>query len=51
VKCPAGLYLSDEPLTRGQAMGFFSKDIETLDDLFVHTLQDIHYAEKKPCLR
>ena len=28
-------------------MGLFSKDIETLDDLFVHTLQDIYYAEKQ----
>ncbi len=28
-------------------MGLFTKDIETLDDLFVHTLQDIYYAEKK----
>ena len=26
-------------------MGFFSKDIRTMDDLFVHTLQDIYYAE------
>ena len=26
-------------------MGFFSKDIETMDDLFVHTLRDIYYAE------
>lgn len=26
---------------------FFSKDIKTLDDLFVHTLQDIYYAEKQ----
>jgi ferritin-like metal-binding protein YciE len=26
-------------------MGFFSKDIQTMDDLFVHTLQDIYYAE------
>jgi ferritin-like metal-binding protein YciE len=26
-------------------MGFFSKDIKTLDDLFVHTLRDIYYAE------
>jgi ferritin-like metal-binding protein YciE len=25
----------------------FSKDIETLDDLFVHTLQDIYYAENQ----
>jgi ferritin-like metal-binding protein YciE len=28
-------------------MGFFSKDIRTMDDLFVHTLQDIYYAEKQ----
>ena len=28
-------------------MGFFSKDISTLDDLFVHTLRDIYYAEKQ----
>jgi ferritin-like metal-binding protein YciE len=28
-------------------MGFFSKDIKTLGDLFVHTLRDIYYAEKK----
>src|SRR3954465_5267434 len=29
------------------AMGLFSKEIETLDDLFVHTLQDIYYAENQ----
>jgi ferritin-like metal-binding protein YciE len=28
-------------------MGFFSKDIKTIDDLFVHTLRDIYYAEKQ----
>jgi len=28
-------------------MGFFSADIKTLDDLFVHTLQDIYYAENR----
>ena len=28
-------------------MGFFTKDIQTLDDLFVHTLRDIYYAEKQ----
>jgi ferritin-like metal-binding protein YciE len=26
-------------------MGLFSADIETMDDLFVHQLQDIYYAE------
>jgi ferritin-like metal-binding protein YciE len=28
-------------------MGFFSNDIKKLDDLFVHTLRDIYYAEKQ----
>jgi len=28
-------------------MGFFTKDIKTLNDLFVHTLQDIYYAEQQ----
>ncbi len=28
-------------------MGLFSKDIQTMDDLFVHQLQDIYYAENK----
>ena len=26
-------------------MGWFSPDIMTMDDLFLHTLQDIYYAE------
>ncbi|WP_038368914.1 ferritin-like domain-containing protein [Bosea sp. UNC402CLCol] len=26
-------------------MGWFSKDIATMDDLFVHTLRDVYYAE------
>jgi ferritin-like metal-binding protein YciE len=32
---------------KAKTMGFFSKDIKTLDDLFVHTLRDIYYAEKQ----
>jgi ferritin-like metal-binding protein YciE len=28
-------------------MGLFSKDIKTLDDLFVHQLRDIYYVEKQ----
>jgi ferritin-like metal-binding protein YciE len=28
-------------------MGLLSKPIKTLDDLFVHTLQDVYYAEEK----
>jgi ferritin-like metal-binding protein YciE len=29
------------------AMGLFSKDIKNMNDLFVHTLRDIYYAEKQ----
>ena len=29
------------------AMGFFSKDIKNMDDLFVHTLRDMYYAENQ----
>jgi hypothetical protein len=32
---------------QGRHMGIFSKDIETMDDLFVHTLRDIYYAENQ----
>ena len=32
---------------RANAMGFFSRDIQTLDDLFVQTLRDSYYAEQK----
>jgi ferritin-like metal-binding protein YciE len=28
-------------------MGIFSKDIKTFDDLFVHTLRDMYYAENQ----
>ena len=28
-------------------MGLFSKDIKTMDDLFLHGLQDIYYAENQ----
>ena len=28
-------------------MGLFSKDIHSMDDLFVHMLRDIYYAEKQ----
>jgi ferritin-like metal-binding protein YciE len=32
---------------RIRAMGLFTKDIRTMNDLFVHQLQDIYYAEKQ----
>ena len=28
-------------------MGLFTKDIKTMDDLFLHTLQDVYYAENQ----
>ena len=28
-------------------MGLFTKDIKTMDDLFIHQLKDIYYAEKQ----
>jgi ferritin-like metal-binding protein YciE len=28
-------------------MGLFSKDIQNMDDLYLHTLQDVYYAEKR----
>jgi len=28
-------------------MGIFTKDIKSMDDLFLHNLQDIYYAERK----
>ena len=28
-------------------MGLFTKDIKSMDDLFLHTLKDIYYAENK----
>jgi ferritin-like metal-binding protein YciE len=31
----------------GTAMGLFSRDIHSMDELFVHTLRDIYYAEKQ----
>src|SRR3954470_16090861 len=28
-------------------MGLFTKDIASMDDLFLHVLQDVYYAEKQ----
>src|ERR671936_495666 len=37
-----------EHLSEGrETMGLLTKPIKTLDDLFVHTLQDVYYAEQK----
>jgi ferritin-like metal-binding protein YciE len=35
------------PNQRTPHMGLFTKDIKTMNDLFVHQLQDIYYAEKQ----
>jgi ferritin-like metal-binding protein YciE len=42
---PAALWCSLNKRTC--AMGLFTKDIKTMNDLFVHQLQDIYYAEKQ----
>src|ERR1700754_2584618 len=39
--------LSCSSRRRTRAMGLFTKDIKTMNDLFVHQLQDIYYAEKQ----
>ena len=28
-------------------MGLFTRDIKTMNDLFMHQLQDVYYAEKQ----
>jgi ferritin-like metal-binding protein YciE len=43
----AGYGLRGDHLALENIMGFLSKPIKTLDDLFVHTLQDMYYAEQK----
>jgi ferritin-like metal-binding protein YciE len=32
---------------RSTGMGLFSKDIKSMEDLFLHTLQDVYYAENQ----
>jgi ferritin-like metal-binding protein YciE len=39
--------INNKQRLRRDRMGFFSKDIKTMDDLFVHALRDIYYAEKQ----
>jgi ferritin-like metal-binding protein YciE len=39
--------IQQNSVRKGRKMGFFSKDIKSMDDLFVHTLRDIYYAEKQ----
>jgi ferritin-like metal-binding protein YciE len=38
---------SPTPAKGVRVMGFFSKDIKSMEDLFVHTLRDIYYAENQ----
>src|SRR6516164_11304769 len=35
------------PEQRNRVMGLFTREIKNLNDLFVHQLQDIYYAEKQ----
>jgi len=43
-KGPRSLFPRPEGVRK---MGLFTKDIKTMNDLFVHQLQDIYYAEKQ----
>jgi len=36
-----------KPNSGSEAMGIFTKDIQTMEDLFLHSLQDIYYAENQ----
>jgi ferritin-like metal-binding protein YciE len=38
---------ANDQINEVNAMGFFSKDIRTMDELFIQTLRDIYYAEQK----
>jgi Domain of unknown function (DUF892) len=46
-KPPLRAVQANDQINDVKAMGFFSKDIRTMDELFVHTLRDIYYAEQK----
>jgi ferritin-like metal-binding protein YciE len=35
------------PFNKESVVGFFTKDIKSLNDLFMHGLQDLYYAEKQ----
>jgi ferritin-like metal-binding protein YciE len=45
--CAAWFRLPFRTPEKDNTMGLFTKDIETMDDLFVHTLKDIYYAENQ----
>src|SRR3954467_11741101 len=44
---PTRARITRHPRREELCMGLFTKDIKTMDDLFVHTLQDIYYAENQ----
>jgi ferritin-like metal-binding protein YciE len=43
----AAEFLLRPKFERGPAMGLFNKDIKTFDELLLHGLQDIYYAEQQ----
>jgi ferritin-like metal-binding protein YciE len=44
---PIAAFLPRINSVRERVMGLFSKDIKTMDDLYLHVLQDIYYAENQ----
>jgi ferritin-like metal-binding protein YciE len=45
--CACALQQRGRKRKKERAMGLFTKDIETMDDLLLHGLQDIYYAENQ----
>ena len=43
----SGVLKTVQPLPEEPLMGLFSKDIQTMDDLLLHGLKDIYYAENQ----
>jgi ferritin-like metal-binding protein YciE len=38
---------SSQPRAKEDDMGLFTKDVQSMEDLFLHTLRDIYYAENQ----
>jgi ferritin-like metal-binding protein YciE len=43
----AGILLAEHNPKKEKDMGIFTKDIKTMEDMFLHQLEDIYYAEQQ----
>jgi ferritin-like metal-binding protein YciE len=46
-RCPLSRHAYPNPMIEEDTMGLFTKDIATFDDLFLHQLQDVYFAENQ----